>query len=66
MSEEGLIETAHKKIFIGKPGEYDLDTLKSQIQEILDVVAIGTKEQIMDKIAEVVPTYIRAYLEEKS
>ncbi|WP_426350451.1 polysaccharide biosynthesis protein [Alloiococcus sp. CFN-8] len=59
MNEEGLEETAHEKIFIGRPGEFDFDTVKKQIQEILDVVRIGTREQVKDKIAEVVPTYIR-------
>ncbi|WP_426350455.1 polysaccharide biosynthesis protein [Alloiococcus sp. CFN-8] len=59
MDEEGLKNTDHEKIFIGKPGEFDFHEVKRQINELLDVVAFGTKEQIKDKVAEVVPTYYR-------
>ncbi|WP_426350450.1 polysaccharide biosynthesis protein [Alloiococcus sp. CFN-8] len=65
MSEEGLMETAHEKIFIGRPGEFDFDTVKKQIKEILDVIYMGNREQVKDKIAEVVPTYCRAVEKEK-
>ena len=57
MKEEGLRETRHQKIFIGQPGEFDLEIVKSQIQELL---LIATTKEISDlkaKLKEVVPTY---------
>lgn len=57
MDEEGLSETPHKKIFIGRPGEFKLEKVKSNINELLDVVKIGNKEKLREKLQEVVPTY---------
>lgn len=57
MDEEGLSETPHKKIFIGKPGEFKLERVKSNINELLDVVKLGNKEKLREKLQEVVPTY---------
>lgn len=61
MTEEGLQNTEHNKIFIGKPGVFELENIKRQIQEMLDIIQFGTRNQIMNKIAEVVPTYQREY-----
>lgn len=57
MDEEGLSETPHKKIFIGKPGEFKLERVKGNINELLDVVKLGNKEKLREKLQEVVPTY---------
>lgn len=57
MDEEGLSETPHKKIFIGKPGEFKLIKVKNNINELLDVVKLGNKEKLREKLQEVVPTY---------
>ena len=57
MDEEGLSETPHKKIFIGRPGEFKLERVKNNINELLDVVKIGNKEKLREKLQEVVPTY---------
>lgn len=57
MDEEGLSETPHKKIFIGKPGEFKLERVKNNINELLDVVKLGNKEKLREKLQEVVPTY---------
>lgn len=57
MDEEGLSETPHKKIFIGKPGEFKLEKVKNSINTLLDVVKLGNKEKLREKLQEVVPTY---------
>ena len=57
MDEEGLTETRHKKIFIGLPGEFELDTVKSQIEDLLHVATTKGIQELKDKLKEVVPTY---------
>lgn len=57
MDEEGLSETPHKKIFIGRPGEFKLERVKNNINELLDIVKLGNKEKLREKLQEVVPTY---------
>ncbi len=56
MDEEGLTETRHKKIFIGLPGEFELDTVKSQINELLQVATTKGIQELKSKLKEVVPT----------
>ena len=57
MDEEGLTETKHKKIFIGKPSSFDLDTIKAEIDEIMKVAEGGNKVMLRQKLHEIVPTY---------
>ena len=57
MNEEGLTETRHKKIFIGLPGEFEIDTVKSQIEDLLHVATTKGTQELKDKLKEVVPTY---------
>jgi FlaA1/EpsC-like NDP-sugar epimerase len=57
MDEEGLISTKHKKIFIGKPGDFKLSVVKQQINELMDVIRFGNSEMLRKKINEVVPSY---------
>ncbi|EGT3617002.1 polysaccharide biosynthesis protein [Clostridium perfringens] len=59
MKEEGLKETPHKKIFIGKPGDFDLEEIKGNIDELLYISKYGSKKELKDKIEEFVPTYKR-------
>ena len=56
MDEEGLTETDHKKIFIGKPGDFELCTVKAQINELVIAATKGSTE-LKAKLKEVVPTY---------
>ncbi|MGL4572649.1 MAG: polysaccharide biosynthesis protein [Clostridium sp.] len=58
MEEEGLKETANDKIFIGRPGEFNIKTVKRNIAELLMVVLNGSSEELKSKLKEVVPTYI--------
>lgn len=59
MHEEGLQNTEHEKIFIGKPSKFDFNTVKSQVEELMDLIQFGNNEMILRKIEEVVPTYKR-------
>lgn len=57
MDEEGLQNTEHDKIFIGKPGNFDLSVVKSQIFAIMDLIKFGKNDLLVRKVQEVVPTY---------
>lgn len=57
MDEEGIIATEHRKIFIGKPGDFKLCLVKQQINELMDVIRFGNEELLREKIGEVVPSY---------
>lgn len=57
MDEEGLEETKHKKIFIGKPANFDLDVLKERIEEINNIAVNGDLVKLRAKLKEIVPTY---------
>ena len=59
MDEEGLIETKHEKIFIGKPGDFEIETIKKLIGELEEISRTDNKEKLRGKLAEVVPTYKR-------
>jgi len=59
MSEEGLCKTAHDKIFIAKPGDYDFDQLKCELAGLDALCESGKSAKVIDKIQELVPTYTR-------
>lgn len=58
MDEEGLKSTAHSKIFIGKPGEYDFEKLKKELYAFYDVLE-SDDEAVFDMMESIVPTYKR-------
>ncbi|WP_342455756.1 polysaccharide biosynthesis protein [Caloramator sp. Dgby_cultured_2] len=58
MNEEGLKKTKHKKIFIGKPGEFDVDKINSMIESLIDALD-DEDEKIFKLMEEFVPTYKR-------
>lgn len=59
MDEEGLENTAHEKIFIGKPGNFDIEVLKKEIDELLALAKMGKHKELRCKIEILVPTYKR-------
>ena len=59
MDEEGLEKTKHEKIFIGKPGDFDIKEIKLKIDELIKIGEEVSKEELKDKMAVIVPTYIR-------
>ena len=66
MDEEGLTNTSHHKIFIGKPIDIQQDQLKRQLDELYQAVSNDDPEQIKDVVAKVVPTYVRNQKESNS
>lgn len=57
MDTEGLNNTSHEKIFVGRPTFTDLDELKRNFDELRFVSENGNKEELKIKIASIVPTY---------
>ena len=59
MDEEGLEKTKHEKIFIGKPGCFDIKEIELKIDELIKIGKKISKEELKEKMAVIVPTYIR-------
>lgn len=57
MHEEGMGNTRHKKIFIAKPSQFNLDVLKVEFQQLIEICEAGSRNEIIKKIIEIVPTY---------
>jgi len=63
MSEEGLVNTKHEKIFIGRPTFSDLSEIKEKMRELEGVIMENDVQALISKIGEIVPTYNRAEAE---
>ncbi|MBW9173583.1 polysaccharide biosynthesis protein [Clostridium estertheticum] len=63
MSEEGLTNTKHEKIFIGKPTFTDLSVMKEKMLELREIIEKDDVELLIDKIGEIVTTYNRTLAE---
>lgn len=59
MNEEGLTNTSHHKIFIGKPLDIDSKQLGEKLDILANVVESNDPDKIKDAVATVVPTYVR-------
>ncbi|MFD3155941.1 polysaccharide biosynthesis protein [Haloimpatiens sp. FM7330] len=59
MNEEGLTNTEHEKIFIGKPTFSDINELREKMMQLKDVIDEDDIEKLILKVEEVVPTYHR-------
>ncbi|MBK5240798.1 nucleoside-diphosphate sugar epimerase/dehydratase [Clostridium sp.] len=59
MSEEGLTNTKHEKIFIGRPTFSDLGELQERMKEFKEIIDNDNVELLIHKIEEVVSTYHR-------
>uniref|UniRef100_UPI002603FFDA polysaccharide biosynthesis protein n=1 Tax=Clostridium sp. TaxID=1506 RepID=UPI002603FFDA len=57
MSEEGIKETKHKSIFIGKPIFEDIDALRKNLKDLEEVVKENNKLKLNLKMKEIVKTY---------
>ena len=60
MDEEGLTNTSHHKIFIGKPIDIDEERLNKMLDKLHKAAESDDNELIKDTVAEVVPTYVRS------
>ncbi|MBU3101562.1 MULTISPECIES: polysaccharide biosynthesis protein [Clostridium] len=63
MSEEGLTNTKHEKIFIGKPTFTDLSVMKEKMLELAVIIEKDDVQLLIEKIGEIVPTYNRTLAE---
>lgn len=59
MNEEGLQNTEHDKIFIGKPIDVEKDKLFTMLADLKEAADSDDIDGIKDSIERVVPTYIR-------
>lgn len=59
MSEEGLTDTTHNKIYIGKPTFTSYNKLQSKLDQLEKLLIEDDNEIIKNKMAEIVPTYKR-------
>ena len=57
MNEEGLTETKHRKIFIGKPGEFELGDVENKVSNLLGIAVSGNDVVLRERLKEYVPTY---------
>ena len=56
--DKNLSKTENEKIFIDKPIEYDLKEVSKKIDKLIFVAKAGSNELIVEKLKEIVPTYI--------
>ena len=59
MSEEGLTDTSHKKIYVGKPTYITMEILDKKLKELHSLLNEENVEILKCKMAEIVPTYRR-------
>ncbi|EKY29031.1 polysaccharide biosynthesis protein [Clostridium celatum] len=57
MNEEGLTETKHEKIFIGKPGDFEIDDIAQKTEELLKYATKGSKIRLKKQLKMVVDTF---------
>ena len=58
MSEEGLLDTKHKKIFIGRPIDFDKNDLQKYLIELRNIVLEEEDELMEQAMKNLVPTFI--------
>ncbi len=59
MSEEGLTNTIHNKIYIGKPTFTSMQELESKLNELQGLLSADNIEEVKNKMEQIVPTYKR-------
>ena len=57
MSEEGLTNTSHKKIYIGKPTFESIESLELKLSELSKLLKDRDNNSIKYKMKQIVPTY---------
>lgn len=57
LDEEGILDTGHNKIFIGKPVFTDYKYLMKKLEKLEEMVDNKEKNKIKDILEEIVPTY---------
>ncbi|MDP4133558.1 MAG: nucleoside-diphosphate sugar epimerase/dehydratase [Bacillota bacterium] len=59
MSEEGLKDTSHEKIFIGRPSDFTMEEVEQKLDILREAVQTCNPDKIKEAIGKVVPTYHR-------
>ncbi len=57
MSEEGLRETANKKIFIGKQIEINEDEFVASVERIREIASSNNSSAVVSELEKIVPTF---------
>ncbi|MGN2336985.1 polysaccharide biosynthesis protein [Clostridium cagae] len=57
MSEEGLKDTDHQKIYVGKPTFEDMDTLNYKLEQLRKLLELNDINEIKHQMQTIVPTY---------
>ena len=57
MSEEGLENTVHNKIYVGKPTFENMDTLKEKLEQLQSLLELNDIGEIKHQMQKIVPTY---------
>lgn len=65
LSEEGIQETTHEKIFIGNPIDIDMEKFFSQMDELKEIAYTNQTDKVREMIAEMVPTYQKPMVSDK-
>ena len=58
MSEEGLTDTKHEKIYIGKPTFITMDILEEKLNKLKEMLKEDDNESVRAMMEEIVPTYV--------
>lgn len=58
MSEEGLTETGHSKIFVGKPTFSDINEIENDLKRLKEVLETNDNQKIVSLLREIVPTFV--------
>lgn len=57
MSEEGLLNTNHRKIYIGRPTFDSIDNLRKKLFDLKYILEENDEEKVKEKLKQIVPTY---------
>ncbi|MEG2678001.1 MAG: polysaccharide biosynthesis protein, partial [Oscillospiraceae bacterium] len=57
LSEEGITETEHKKIFIGNPGDIDKDSFFKKLAELKLLAYANKRSEVLSDVISMVPTF---------
>jgi len=56
MNEEGMTDTKHKRIFIGKPANFDREDIELELRRLERILG-QDKDMIQELLSRIVPTY---------
>lgn len=57
MSEEGIQNTRHEKIFIGMPSDVSYKIVKANVEKLEEMLIKATNDEIKERLSVLVPTY---------